>query len=60
MLCDINNLPALFGSPDSLEPRFSQYLPVHQGKFGRRLRAKSKSAKVFKMNYSLESGGDAS
>ena len=37
MLRDINNLPARFGAPDSLEPRFSQYLPVDQGKSGRRL-----------------------
>jgi hypothetical protein len=28
MLRDSNGLPARFGSPDSLEPRFSQYLPV--------------------------------
>jgi hypothetical protein len=31
MLRDINSLPARFGSPDSLEAGFSQYLPVHQG-----------------------------
>ena len=32
MLRDINNLSARFGSPDRLEPRLSQYLPVDQAK----------------------------
>jgi hypothetical protein len=31
MLRDNNNLPARFGPRDSLEPRFSQYLPVDHG-----------------------------